>query len=360
MSVISVPRAYENAISVGESGALIAKIGKNALIIAGETAFSKVGDALTKTLEENGVRFETELTGGYPTNELAEYFAKRALDGGRDVIIAAGGGRIMDLSKAAADKAELPIVTIPTVPATCASWSELAVLYTNDGAEDSYLYTKRSPELIVIDRDVLRAAPKRYLISGVVDSIVKWYEVGSNFNGNQLNFELRLQLKVCELILETLEKEFVDAALQDIDHIPQEIWENAIDAVILLAGLSGSIKGNVPYGGLAHHFYNQATHVPATHVRLHGEIVMYGLFNQLIIEGVDREQLRERMRKMKALGVPVTLADLNLVENVEQNVRFIAERIAERVPDYAPAEVQLSADTIYNGIFEVDRIGREL
>lgn len=360
MSVITIPRLYENSISVGESGSYIREFGKNALILAGATAFSVAGEQLKKTLDENGVSYEIAIVSGYPTDEKAEKYSREAKEKGKDLIIAVGGGRIMDLSKAAADKAGLPVVTIPTVAATCAAWSTLSVLYTDEGAENSYLYTKVSPALIIVDKEILYAAPKKYLISGVVDSIVKWYEVTSNYNGNQYNFELRLQIKVCELILEILEKEFQDAALEDYDSIPETIKSNAIDAVILLAGLSGSIHGNVPYGGLAHHFYNQATHISQTHIRLHGEIVMYGLFMQLTIEGAGEEELKERMRKMKKLGVPVTLEDLGITEEVDEAVAYIASKISERVPDYAPAEVTLTKETIRDAIYLVDRYGREI
>lgn len=360
MSVFTIPQYYENKIPIGEAGVHIRKVGKNALILAGETAFDTVGEKLKKTLEENDISYKVVIVHGYPTEEKAEQYSRKALENKNDFIIAVGGGKVMDVSKAAAFKAGLPIVTIPTVAATCAAWSTLSVLYTEQGKQDSYLYTSESPVLIIVDKEVLYAAPKKYLISGVVDSIVKWYEVTSNYNGNQYNFELRLQIKICELILECLEKEFVDAALEDYDSIPETIKENAIDAIILLAGLSGSIHGNVPYGGLAHHFYNQATHIDATHSRLHGEIVMYGLFMQLVIEGEKEVKIKERMKKMKELGVPVTLSDLGIVENIEESVEIIAGRISERVPDYAPAERTLTKETIKEAIFKVDAYGKEI
>lgn len=358
MSVFTIPKCYENKIPIGEAGAHIRKIGKHALILAGKTAFDTEGDKLKKTLEKNGISYKVVIARGYPTEEKAQQYSRQALENKNDFIIAVGGGKIMDVSKAAAYKAGIPIVTIPTVAATCAAWSTLSVLYTEQGKQDSYLYTKESPVLIIVDKEVLFKAPRKFLISGVVDSIVKWYEVTSNYNGNQYNFELRLQIKICELILECLEKEFVDAALEDYNSIPEEIRENAIDAIILLAGLSGSINGNVPYGGLAHHFYNQATHVDATHIRLHGEIVMYGLFVQLVIEGEKEAKIKGRMWKMRQLGVPVTLSDLGIVENIEESVDFIAGRISERVRDYAPAERTLTKEIIKEAIFKVDAYGR--
>ena len=360
MGVIEAPDKYENKIRIADAGELIAKVGRNALILAGSRAYEAAGKPLEETLTSSGISFRTEILAGYPTLSRAQALGERIKAEGYDLVIAVGGGRIMDQSKAAADFGGVPIVTIPTIAATCAAWSVLSVLYTEEGAQDTYLYTKESPKLIIVDKELILAAPERYLISGVTDAIAKWYEIRSNFNGNEYDLELRLQIKVSELILELLEKEFLDAASAGTDRIPYQIKSNAVDANIFLAGLTGSILGNVPYGGLAHPFYNRATHLKATHVRLHGEIVSFGTEVQLLIEGRSEDEIKQRAVKLKAVGAPVTLEELGITEDVEGSVRFIAKGILERVGDYASAEVKLSEDTLTQAIFKADEIGRSL
>lgn len=359
MSLLSTPVQYENDVHLEETGELIKRYGSSALVLAGKRAWAAAGEKLISALEDAGIKYRYQIIEGYPTREKFENISadiEKRED--TDLIIAAGGGRIMDLAKAVAGQTSLPIVTVPTIAATCAAWSALSVIYTDEGAEDEYIYRDHFPELILVDRSIIKAAPRRYLISGVVDSIVKWYEITSNYNGNEDNFPLRLQIKVSELILDFLEKDFLEAADRDIDHIPEQVIDNAIDSVFMLAGLCGSIEGNVPYGGLCHHFYNEATHVPDTHVRLHGEIVIYGLFVQRYIEGHDRTEIEDRIRKAIPLGVPVTLAELGITENVEEKVRYIAGRMEKKVPEYAPVGSRLSAETIADAILEVSLIGK--
>lgn len=360
MGVIEAPDKYENKIKLADAGELIAKAGKNALILAGSKAYEAAGKSLEEALTSSGVRFTTEILGGYPTLSRAKALGERIKAEKYDLVIAVGGGRIMDQSKAAADFGGVPIVTVPTIAATCAAWSVLSVLYTEEGAQDVYLYTRESPVLIIVDKEIILSAPARYLISGVTDAIAKWYEIRSNFNGNEYDLELRLQIKVSELILELLEKEFIDAAVSDIDNIPYQIRSNAVDASIFLAGLTGSILGNVPYGGLAHPFYNRATHLPQTHIRLHGEIVSFGTEVQLLIEGRTEDEIRQRASKLKAIGAPVTLEELGIKDDAPDSVRFIAKGILERVGDYASAEVKLSEETLVQAIFKADEIGRSL
>ena len=360
MGLLEAPDNYESNIRLADAGKLIAPIGRNALILAGENAYKAAAPSLERTLNESGVGYTVDILHGYPTRARAEEIGRKIRNEGYDLVIAAGGGRIMDQAKAAADFGGVPIVTIPTIAATCAAWSVLSVLYTEEGAQDTYLYTKHSPKLIIVDKELILAAPRRYLISGVTDAIAKWYEIRSNFNGNEKDLELRLQIKVSELILELLENEFIDAAVSDIDNIPYQILSNAIDANIFLAGLTGSILGNVPYGGLAHPFYNRATHLKETHIRLHGEIVSFGLEVQLLIEGRPEEEIRQRAARLKAIGAPVTLEDLGITVNAEESVRFVAKGILERVGDYASAEVKLSEETLVQAIFEADEIGRSI
>lgn len=360
MNVLITPRCYENDISLKDAGSYIKKIGTKVLVLAGRTAYKKAGDILQESMKKERIVYDVSIVEGYPTAEKVEYYGRIAKENAYDALIAVGGGRIMDLTKAAAEYAGLPVITIPTVAATCAAWSTLSVLYTEDGAEDAYVFRKESPATILVDKKILLEAPERYLFAGVADAMVKWYEISSNYNENRYDFPLRLQIKVSELITECLEHDFVQAYLEKGKEMPRTIKSNAIDAIIMLAGLTGSINGSVPYGGLAHHFYNQATHIKDTHICLHGEIVIFGLFMQLVVENYNAEDIKDRMKSMQQLGMPITLDDLGISNGVENAVRYIAKTVAEHVPDYAPIGRGLAPEIIERAIYRVDEIGRRI
>lgn len=299
MSLINIPIKYENEISLEQSGELLRPLGKKALIIAGRTAFEKAGAKLETALKDAGIEYRIEIWGGYPTQQKAAEFGKLAQEYGADFVIGAGGGRILDLAKAASENASLDVVTVPTIPATCAAWSTLSVLYTDEGKQDVYVFRKRSPVLILADKKLLLEAPERYLIAGAADSIAKWYELNTNFNANKNDFALRLQLAVSKLILEFNETEFIDAYIKGETN--EQLLSNTIDSNILLAGLSGSIEGKVAYGGLAHHFYNQSTQIDNPNKRLHGEVVIFGLNVQFAAEGKPDGEIREYLSRLKKL-----------------------------------------------------------
>ena len=356
MSLINIPIKYENEINIENAGVLLAPLGKKAFIIAGVTAFEKAGEKLAKALNDAGTEYKTEIWKGYPTQTQAEAYGKLASEYGADYIIGVGGGRILDLAKAASEKAGLDVVTVPTISATCAAWSTLSVLYTDEGKQDIYFFRKRSPILIIVDKKLLLEAPERYIISGAADSIAKWYELNTNFNANKNDFALRLQLAVSKVILDLNENEYINAYIKG--SLTQEILENTIDSNILLAGLAGSIEGKVPYGGLAHHFYNQSTQIDNPNKRLHGEVVIFGLNVQFAAEGRADDEIRAYLQRLKKLGLPVTLADLGLDNKAA--IQEIAERMSQRITDYAGSGNTLLPELIERAIYKVDHLGKGL
>ena len=86
------------------------------------------------------------------------------------------GGKALDTSKLLAHQLKLPVVTIPTSAATCAAWTALSNVYSEEGA---FLYDVgllRCPDLLILDYELVQTAPQYTLVAGIGDAIAKWYE----------------------------------------------------------------------------------------------------------------------------------------------------------------------------------------
>ncbi len=360
MVLVKAPQAYISQSGIiKEAGGYIKKWGSRAYILGGPTALAVIGEDFFKSLEANGIHHTTELFQGYPTNELVADVAKRAKEEGADVLIGVGGGRALDTAKNAGQKAGIPVITVPTIAATCAAWSALSVLYTTDGASAGGELLQHSPVLVLADLDIIAKAPSRYLKAGIADTIVKWYETAPALKRGWKDIHLRLEVKIAELALEVLYSHSF-AAVEEVERqIPGEALKEIVDAIIFLAGIVGSVRSDALYGeGLAHPFYNSTTFVANTRTLLHGEKVNYGLLVQLVLEEQPLEEIEKVLAFTGALDLPITLEQIGIADNEAQDVAVIAQRMEYALNHHRVRKFKPTREQIAKAVIQADSIAK--
>ncbi|MBS4162458.1 iron-containing alcohol dehydrogenase family protein, partial [Klebsiella pneumoniae] len=111
---------------------------------------------------------------GYSSLQAIRKAAEEA--GSADIIIGIGGGTVLDTAKAAAALLNIEVMTIPTIPGTCAAATPLSVIYDDEGNFERVQYHKRSSYLTLVDPLLLLSSPIAYVKSGIGDTLAKWYE----------------------------------------------------------------------------------------------------------------------------------------------------------------------------------------
>ena len=241
-----------------------------------------------------------------------------------DCVIAAGGGKVLDAGKLLACRLKLPCITVPLSAATCAGWTALANIYSQDGAFVSDEALDACPDLLIFDHGLIRQAPTQTLASGIADALAKWYEasVGS---GSSTDGIIQQAVQMARVLRDQL---LIDA-LDSISHPDSEAWVRVAEACGLTAGVIGGLGGAQCRTVAAHAVHNGLTQLPACHGRLHGEKVGFGILVQLRLEErLGGNQLAAQSRRqllplLKQLGVPVTLQDLGLGETGLHDLRAI-------------------------------------
>lgn len=331
-----------------------------ALVISGKKAMEAVEEQnFRKRLKDAGVSFREELYEGYPTKEQLEYFANLARKEERGVIVGIGGGKIMDLSKAVANQAGLPILLIPTIAATCAAFSPLSVLYTEEGKYDRAIHFEREVDAVLVDEDIMLRQGTRYLAAGMVDAMAKYIEISHgerSLKRGTVPLQKYLAYQMAEELFIVLEEEGAEACRelreagennrQALSKEEMKLGSALQDCVFCNIALTGIVSGMMQGRGqaaLAHALYNflRTNYTEESGAFLHGEIVGVGLRLQALYN--KNVELEERITKFMAdRGMPTSLQDLgipNQPEVKEQILRALSKN--NPVGDCEEAEERL-------------------
>lgn len=229
-----------------------------------------------------------------------------------DFVLGIGGGKALDAAKLLAYQRQLPIVTVPTSAATCAGWTALSNVYSEDGAFLYDVALPKCPDAIVLDYELVATAPQRTLVAGIGDAIAKWYEasISSGDSAHTMVIGAVQQARVLRDIL-------FQKAEGAITHPSSDDWREVVDASVLMAGVIGGMGGAQCRTVAAHAVHNGLTHV-AAHGTLHGEKVAYGILVQLRLEEMAADNSLAQTARQQLIqfytqiGLPTSLADMGM------------------------------------------------
>lgn len=199
---------------VDEVGLLAKPFGKHALLVTGGSSAKKSGllDRVRKNLEAEGIFCDLfDKVTPNPLTTTAMEGGKIARDSAIDMVVAIGGGSVMDCGKAIAFLARndgnvsdyifgrrtgsdaLPLVLIPTTCGTGSEGNGFAVLTDPETGDKKSL---RSPLLVarvsIVDPEVMKTMPKKVLASVGFDALCHCMEAYTANNAQPITDALSL------------------------------------------------------------------------------------------------------------------------------------------------------------------------
>lgn len=285
----------------------IARLGTRPVVVHGRVGDAVVRPRLDPALGRAGLTPIRVEHAGPVTSGAIDRLASRLRRNGGDVVVAIGGGRVLDAGKAAAHATNLPVVAVPTSPATCAAVTAISVVYDDAGAWAGPLSTDACPEVCVLDVDVLASAPDRLLTAGIVDALVKVREVRLAVQRAHPDDPWSASaLAQCTVLAELVDPN-ANGVARTWPPAPASRAKLA-DAVVWLPGLIAGLAGEANKLAAAHAVHNALTWLPGHERAMHGELVAVGLLVQDALEDADDAALSRTIAWMRALGIDPSLA----------------------------------------------------
>jgi glycerol dehydrogenase len=317
------------------------------------------GVRLVAGLRSTGIEHvECVFSGECSNDEIAAHvdtLAEKSID----CVIAAGGGKCVDAGKAVAFRLGTSVVVVPTLASNDAPCSAVSVLYSPEGVSTGVEFYPSNPAFVVVDTDIIAAAPERYLVAGMGDAMATWYEArvcllnpaAVTTVGARPTLASAAIGEVCAKTLFARGEAAAAVAASVVD----ESLEAVVEANTLLSGLgfeSGGLAG-------AHGVAQSYTAIPRVHADyLHGEMVAMGTLAQLMME--SRPEEAARVAEFFAIvGLPIHLGQISLDAGDSSALDTIAEGTMT-FPFIGNMPQAISAETVRAAVLDAHQIGRSV
>jgi glycerol-1-phosphate dehydrogenase [NAD(P)+] len=265
------------------------------LVLADEITLKIAGDKVAATLSEwdPGKEIVRDST-------LMEVERIQARLEGFSFVVSVGGGKVIDVGKAAAFRREIPFISVPTSPSHDGIASERASLYEERGKAS---VRARPPLIVVADIDVLMRAPPRLVAAGSADAIsnltsVEDWKLGRDRGEYFSSYAASLAGFSAEIVV---------SSARQIRERKERGIRNLVEA-LLTSGISMSMAGSSrPASGAEHAFSHVLDSMGSK--ALHGEEVGVGSVLTAYLQGGDWERIRGALREV---GAPTTARELGV------------------------------------------------
>nr|WP_202558727.1 iron-containing alcohol dehydrogenase family protein [Streptomyces sp. SID5789] len=213
-----------------------------------------------------------------------------------DAVVGLGGGKIIDCAKFAAARIGLPLVAVPTNLAHDGLCSPVATL-DNDAGRGSYGVP--NPIAVVIDLDVIRAAPARFVRAGIGDAVsnvsaIADWELANRVKGERIDG-----------LAAAMARQAGEAVLRHPGGIGDNEFLQVLAEALVLSGIAMSVSGDSrPSSGACHEINHALDLLFPTRAAAHGEQCGLGAAFAMYLRGAHEESahMAEVLRRH---GLPV-------------------------------------------------------
>jgi glycerol dehydrogenase len=345
--------------AINRLGPEIARLGNTGYLICSPTVYGKLLPTFKAAVEKH-VKVFAEQFIGECCEENISLLKTTAATASADVIIGMGGGKTLDTAKAVAYYLKKPLIIVPTVASSDAPCSAVTVLYTQTGEPAGAINLLHNPDVVLVDSKIIAQAPVRFLVAGMGDSLAHRFEAEAckatsspnmTFTGDVGSLTGYTMARMC---YDTLLEYGLMAKKACEVHAATPALEHVIEANTLLSGLGFENSGLAGCHGLQIGF----SFLKETHPKLHGELVAFSTQVILFLTDRNKELINEVYTFCESIGLPTTLADINLADVSDIDLMKVAEIVCNDGAFIHNEAIKATKESVFAAIKAADYEGR--
>ncbi|BCU67343.1 glycerol-1-phosphate dehydrogenase [Sulfolobales archaeon HS-7] len=273
----------------------------NFLVITGPHVRSILESAVSEFFMKNTVDVITVEKADLDEVEKVEEILKQTSS---KVIIGVGGGKVIDVAKYTAYRANVDFISVPTSPSHDGITSPFASI---KGLGRPISVKAKEPLAIIADIEVLAKAPSRLIKAGIGDTIGKIISIRDWQLAHKLRGEYYASY-TASLALLSAKHSLSAAKLLNVNRVEAvRILMEALISSGVAMGMAGSSR---PASG-SEHLFAHAVEVLEPGTALHGELVGIGTIIMSYIHNLNWRKIR---RTLSEIDFPVTAKQLGIKE----------------------------------------------
>ncbi|MEV0598541.1 iron-containing alcohol dehydrogenase family protein [Streptomyces sp. NPDC050315] len=265
--------------------------------------------------------------------KLADAMKKK---GRYDAVVGLGGGKIIDCAKFAAARVGLPLVAVATNLSHDGLCSPVATL-DNDAGRGSYGVP--NPIAVVIDLDIIREAPVRFVRSGIGDALsnisaIRDWELAARERGEDIDG-----------LAAAMARQAGEAVLRHPGGVGDDGFLQVLAEGLVLTGIAMSVSGDSrPASGACHEINHAFDLLFPKRAASHGEQCGLGAAFAMHLRGA-REESAYMAEVLRRHGLPVLPEEIGFT--VDEFVQVVEYAPQTRPGRYTILEhLDLSTDQI--------------
>lgn len=312
---------------------------------------------IKKSFNSKKTPFHMLRFGGECTAEEIDRVIKKATQTDCDVILGIGGGKTLDTAKAAASEMKRSCVIVPTSAATDAPCSSICAVYNEKSVFQNYIKTAKSPDIVLVDTQIIADAPIRLLIAGMGDAVSTYYETRACAASRALTpaggTPTLAATSLGAACRDNLFAEGYKALLAAQSKTINAALDNIIETNIYLSGTASESGGHAA----AHAVAEALTALTELRNMLHGELAAFGTLVQLVLEDAADEEIFVLLDFLRTVGLPVSLNVMGAKNLSRERLMQVALLACGKNTSMNNMPFKVAPEEVVSAIIVADKLG---